>query len=101
MPKMRVTGYIHGLPSVIKKDAKDELYRVYVTDALKAIAENSTHFIVPGHGAVDYGSFLQTRWIDAINPEPEPEPDPRSCTEIATDIWKNIRGRRGTANERI
>ena len=66
-----------------------------MTDALKAIAENTTHF-AGLDGIVDYGTSLSMRWIDALEPQKEEavEEDDRSCTEIVDDIWERIRNGR-------
>ena len=78
--------------SEYKRRSEEKLYRVYVTDALKAIAENTTHF-AGLDGIVDYGTSLSMRWIDALEPQEEKieEPDDRSCAEIVDDIWERIR----------
>ena len=71
---------------------EDRLYRVYITDALKAIAENTTHYL----GATemfDYGSSLSARWIDVIEPHEEIV-DERPCEEIVHGIWERIRNGR-------
>ena len=75
-----------------RKAQEENAFRVYITDALKAAVENTTHFIVPGHGAVDYGASMRSRWADIIKPpEPERPEDPRSCEEIAADIFKRAK----------
>ena len=81
--------------SEYKRRSEEKLYRVYVTDALKAIAENTTHF-AGLDGIVDYGTSLSMRWIDALEPQKEEavEEDDRSCTEIVDDIWERIRNGR-------
>ena len=63
---------------------EDYVYRAYISDALKCIAENTMHFAG--------GSSMTKRWVDVVETkEPEPE-DPRPCKEIAADIFKRIRG---------
>ncbi len=83
-----------------KTEAKETIYRAYVTDALKVVAENTSHYLLPGKGAVDYGSAMTKRWIELANPEllnskpkkPKAEDDNRPCEIIAIDMWKRIRG---------
>ena len=73
-------------------DKEEKSFKVYVTDALMAIAENTTH--LAGHqGIIDYGRVINQRWYDMINPSIKEEPeDHRSSEEIAADIWSRIRG---------
>lgn len=75
------------------KRREDRLYRVYVTDALKAISENTTHF----QGAeemFDYGASITMRWIDVLEPhEEKEETDDRSCEEIVHDMWDRMRNK--------
>lgn len=54
------------------------------------------HFVIPGHGAVDYGSAMSKRWADVIDPPKPVEVDDRPAKEIAADIWK----RAGIGGER-
>lgn len=76
-----------------EQSQRDFLYKVYITDALQAISENTTH-LSGISGVVDYGRTLNNRWVDIIEP-PKPEPvDDRPCTEIAADIWERIQGRK-------
>ena len=79
--------------STLKLNREKKLYQVYVTDALMAIADNTTHLV--GHsGVVDYGRTIKERWIDLIEKtfEPERPVDNRPSEEIAKDIWSRIRG---------
>lgn len=67
----------------------------YVTDALKAIVENTSRAAVPGVGMVDVGVRLKERWYDiALEQKKEKKPveDDRPCAEIAADMWSRIRG---------
>lgn len=76
-----------------ERERERKSFEMYVTDALMAIAENTTH-LVGMDGVVDYGKSLQTRWIDMLDDTPiEPqETDDRPCEEIAQDIFARIRG---------
>ncbi len=86
-------GYvIEHCISTLKSNNETKSYRIYVTDALMAIAENTTH-LLGAQGVVDYGKTIKTRWIDTLKPAPEEEPeDNRPSEEIASDIWQRIRG---------
>lgn len=63
---------------------KDLAFRIYITDGIKVISENTAHFAG--------GSSLQLRWYDLIDqtPEEEPEQDTRSCDDIVNSIWSKI-----------
>jgi hypothetical protein len=79
----------------LKLNREDKLYKMYITDALMAIADNTTH-LVGAQGVVDYGRTIKERWIDLSEPEKEDEKesveDNRPVEEIASDIWERIRG---------
>ena len=72
------------------KRREEKLYRIYVTDALKAIAENTTHYL-GANEVIDYGSSLSTRWIDVLEPPQPIKEDNRSCKEIVHGIWNRMR----------
>lgn len=74
---------------------RDLTYRIYVTDCLQSISENTTH-IGGLNGVVDYGKSMPKRWYDFINPaEEQPQEDDRSVTEIAADIFAKMRRKGG------
>lgn len=78
--------------STLKLNNEEKSYRIYVTDALMAIAENTTH-LVGYEGVVDYGKTINKRWVDMLEPPPPEVPeDNRPSEEIASDIWERIRG---------
>ncbi len=81
--------------SSLKLDNEEKAFKVYVSDALMAIAENTTH-LVGMQGVVDYGKTIKTRWIDILNPPPKPKEDNRPADEIAADIWNRINKRATT-----
>ena len=65
----------------INRSHHEKSYRIYVTDTLKAIAENTAK-IIKGGGAV-----MTKRWIDVIEPPKPIKEDNRSCEEIVSGIW--------------
>lgn len=82
--------------SALRIEGQERLYRAYVTDALKTIAENTSKAAIPGVGVVDFGTVLTKRWAELAEPEKQkkeeaPE-DNRPAREIAVDIWARIRG---------
>lgn len=60
-----------------KERQKQEAYRVYITDALRAISENTAKYAG--------GKYIQARYADMIKPKPK---DIRSGNEIAADVIK-------------
>lgn len=46
----------------LKQKQRDEAYRIYVTDALKAISENTSKFAG--------GQYMNKRYVDDFLPEP-------------------------------
>lgn len=56
----------------------DKAYRIYVTDSLKLITENTARL-------VNDGQYMTMRWCDVIRNEPV---DNRSGEEVAADVMK-------------
>lgn len=76
-------GYvIDHVASFFRREQEEKRYRAYVTDALKALTENTTHRLIPGIGEVSYGSYMPTRWLK----ETQAPEDKRSGDEIAEEI---------------
>ena len=63
--------------SKVNQQAKDTAYRVYVTDSLKLIAENTANFAK--------GQYMKARYYDIITPKKQ---DTRTGDEIVEDIIK-------------
>lgn len=63
--------------SLFNKQAKEEAYRTYVTDTLKALNGN--------FAKIFGGAFFNTRYVDVVNPNEESD---KSGDEIARDIIK-------------
>lgn len=82
-PKMRVRAVIAALPAMLKNQAAEELYRVYVTDALRFAVENISR--------IGGGMTLQSRYIDLVNP-------PKAETRTAEEIIDHVR-RHGWGSE--
>lgn len=72
----------------------DMTYKIYVTDALQAISENTTH-LCGLNGVVDFGKSMTARWYDTIEPPQQEPTDDRTCNEIVADIWAKIQGKGG------
>ena len=54
---------------------KRDAYRVYVTDALRLVTENTAKYAG--------GNYIKARYIEVIEPKQQ---DNRSCEEITADI---------------
>lgn len=55
--------------------ARAEAYRIYVTDALRIVAENTAQYAG--------GNYIKARYTDMIEPKKQ---DNRTCEEITADI---------------
>lgn len=61
----------------LNERAKTEAYRIYVTDALRVVAENTARFAS--------GNYIKARYADMIEPKKQ---DNRTGDEIVSDIIK-------------
>ena len=84
VPRMRAGAYIAVLPTLIKKQIQEQSYRVYVTDALKVITENTAK--------LGGGSYLRTRYYDIENPPPEEKRTPKDIINHMKEKITEIRG---------
>ena len=75
----------------IKRLNEEKLYKIYVSDALHAIVNNSAQVAVEQRSYIS----LQKRWADIIDLREKPKivDDQKTCKEIVTDIWKRIKGK--------
>lgn len=64
----------------IKKEQRAEICRIYVTDCLQIIAENTAKAV--------NGQYLTKRWYDIV--DSKAETDDRSGAEIAVDVIKRL-----------
>ena len=60
---MGVKAVLSALPVLLKKQKQEKAYRVYVTDALKTIAENTAKYAG--------GSYIKQRYLDLEDQKPE------------------------------
>ena len=66
-------------------------YRQYVTEALRLLTENTTHFVVPGYGEVSYGNYIQRPWFDvAAKSRSSRKEDNRTGDEVAAEVIRRI-----------
>lgn len=63
----------------MRKELEDHAYRVYVTEALKSIAENTAHAVRGG------GKMLRKSWYELVDIGKSQEPL-KTGDEIALDI---------------
>lgn len=59
----------------LNERAKTEAYRIYVTDALRLVAENTARYAS--------GDYIKARYADMIEPKRQ---DNRTCEEITADV---------------
>ena len=59
-----------------RREQEDKAYRIYVTDALRLISENTASSVG--------GKYITARFADVI--APPKEEDNRTCEEITADI---------------
>lgn len=71
MPRLTVRAYVSALPALLKQQAKDDAYKVYITEALRFISENTAKYTG--------GGYIKVKYTDIINPRPE---EKRTRTEI-------------------
>lgn len=64
---------VSALPVMLKKQSFDKAYRVYVTDALKMIGENTARYAG--------GGYLKVRFADLIDPKPAETRTPEQIIE--------------------
>lgn len=78
-PHMKIKAYLSALPSLIRKDFNEEIYKIYVTDALQAISKN----VEP----VGRCGYIEKRYWDVIHTKPE---DTRTAEEIIEHMKKKL-----------
>lgn len=77
---MTAKGYIAVLPAILKRDAETAAYRVYITDALKIVAENTAKYAG--------GPYLKVRYADIVNP---PKEETRTADEVIEHMKKKLK----------
>ena len=60
---MGAKALLSALPILLKKQMREKAYRIYVTDALKAITENTAKYAG--------GSYTKARYLDLEDQRPE------------------------------
>lgn len=60
---MGAKALLSALPILLKKQMQEKAYRIYVTDALKAITENTAKYAG--------GSYIKARYLDMEDQKPE------------------------------
>ena len=59
----------------LNEKARNDAYRIYVTDALRIVAENTARYAG--------GNYIKSRYADMIEPKKQ---DNRTCEEMTADI---------------
>jgi len=74
-------GFLYFINKLIDERVKDELYRVYITDALKTIADNTAR--------IAGGSSMKRRWYEIANPKAnEPAHIDNACDFVQNALDK-------------
>lgn len=73
--------FIRYVAAKVKEWTKEEAYRVYVTDALKAIASNTAPM-------AEEGTIMNFRFVDMVQTDRGNEEE-KSGDEIAIEVIKN------------
>ena len=76
---MGARALLSALPVLLKKQYQEKAYRVYVTDALKAITENTAKYAG--------GSYIKARYLDLEDQKPE---ETRTPDEIISKMKMKI-----------
>jgi len=69
-----------------RKKREEIRYKSYITECLRILTENTTHFIIPGYGDITYGTYMKKSWYEAKKKPEKEKQDKRSVQEIAADI---------------
>lgn len=64
----------------VERDQRELAYRIYVTDALRSISENTAKF--------GGGGYLRARFADILHPKPE---DTRTHDDVVSHIREKLR----------
>ena len=75
--------------NLLRKRNEDLIYRIYITDCLRTIAENTAKFAG--------GSVLKSRYYDLIQPQKKTVPE-KTSEEILADINRKLAEIRGENN---
>ena len=59
----------------LNERSRNDAYRIYVTDALRIVAENTARYAG--------GNYIKARYADLIEPKKQ---DNRTCEEITADV---------------
>lgn len=76
---MGTKALLSALPVLLKKQRREKAYRVYVTDALKIITENTAKYAS--------GNYMKVRYLDFEDPKP---PETRTSDEIISQMKMKI-----------
>lgn len=68
-----------ALPVIIQASAKDDVYKMYLTDAIKTLCENTAK--------MSGGAYIKARYVDLIA---EKKDDPRTSEEIISGISEKL-----------
>ena len=87
---MGTKALLSALPVLLKKQRREKAYRMYVTDALKTITENTAKYAG--------GNYMKARYLDFEDPKP---PETRTSGEIIQNMKDKIARIGGGGTESI
>ena len=76
---MTIRACMSALPVIIQASAKDDVYKMYLTDAIKTLCENTAK--------MSGGAYIKARYVDLIA---EKKDDPRTSEEIISGISEKL-----------
>lgn len=83
LPRLSVRATLAALPAMLKQRAREETYRVYMTESLRLIAENTARAV--------NGGYLKTRYAELFEQKPESASnEDRSSDEIIDHMKKKL-----------
>lgn len=85
--KLRVRGYISALPTLIRELAIDKAYKIYVTDTLRNISENTAQSAAYCSGG-KMGNYIETHFSSIYDTKPE---ETRTPDEIISHIRQKLK----------
>lgn len=85
MPRLRARATISALPFAVKRNIEEEIFKRYVTDALKVMTENTA-------ALSSEGKCMSKSYNDIVKPGRKQAAETVSGDEVAKDVISKITG---------